>query len=406
MVPLTHPAFDIKGSESDELSDKKVILCVTGSVAAVETIKLARELMRFGAGVHAVMSPSAQKIIHPHVLQYATGHEVITELTGKIEHVELCGCREDKADLLLIAPCTANTIGKIATGIDDTSVTTFATTALGSGIPIVIAPAMHSSMYSHPIVMKNIQHLKELGIEFMRPRMEERSAKLASIEDIVLHVLRALDRNELKGKKILITAGGTAESIDPIRILTSRSSGKTGLELAREAYIRGANVKLIQRGYSPYTEIESIYVESAQQMTDAVLNELKRGFDVLMCPAAISDYTVDKHSNKISFDEKMMLSLKPVPKMIQLVRKKHPNLTIVGFKAETNLSMKELISRARSMRDEYKLDLVVANDVGGGGIGEEDNEVYILILSSEIVHVKGSKRDIAKRIIDALVEIL
>ncbi|MDD2666271.1 MAG: bifunctional phosphopantothenoylcysteine decarboxylase/phosphopantothenate--cysteine ligase CoaBC [Methanocellales archaeon] len=404
MVLLTHPAFDIKGAESDELSGKKIVLGITGSIAAVETVKLARELMRFGADVHAVMSPSAEKIIHPHALQYATGHEVITELTGKIEHVELCGCREDKADLLLIAPCTANTIGKIAAGIDDTSVTTFATTALGSGMPIVIAPAMHSSMYSHPIVMKNIRHLKELGIVFMNPRMEEGSAKLASIEDIVLCVLRVLDRNELKGKKVLITAGGTAESIDPIRILTSRSSGKTGLELAREAYIRGADVKLVQRGHSPYSEIESTYVESAQQMTDAVLNELRNGFDVLICPAAISDYTVDKHPDKASFGKEQTLSLKPVPKMIELVRKNHPDLTIIGFKAETNVSVKELISRARSMMDEYKLDLVVANDVGKGGIGEDENEVYIL--SNEIMHVKGSKSDIAKKVIDALVEVL
>ena len=139
-------------------------------------------------------------------------------------------------------------------------------------------------------------------------------------------------------------------------------------------------------------------------MTDVVLKELKKGFDVLICPAAISDYTVDKSPNKNYFGKELTLSLKPVPKLIQLVRKKHPDLNIIGFKAETNVPVKELISRARSMMDEYKLDLVVANDVGKGGIGEDENEVYII--SNEITHVKGSKRSIAKNIIDALVEVL
>ncbi|NYT00994.1 MAG: bifunctional phosphopantothenoylcysteine decarboxylase/phosphopantothenate--cysteine ligase CoaBC [Methanocellales archaeon] len=404
MVTLAHPAFDIRGSKGQELSGRRIILGVTGSIAAVETVKLARELMRFGADVRAVMSPSAQKIIHQQALQYGTGHEVITEITGKTEHVELCGDREDKADLLLIAPCTANTIGKIAAGIDDSSVTTFATTAIGSGIPIIIVPAMHVSMYSHPIVMKNIKRLEELGTEFMRPRMEEGSAKIASMDDIIIRVLRVLGSNELRGRKVLITAGGTAESIDPIRILTSRSSGKTGLELAREAYIRGAEVKLVQRGYSNYSEIESISVESAQQMTDSVLKELKKGFDVLICPAAISDYTVDKSPNKIYFGKELTLSLKPVPKLIKMVRKKYPDLTIIGFKAETNVPVEELISRAMSMKDKNKLDLVVANDVGKGGIGEDENEVYVI--SNEITQFKGSKRSIAKNIIDALVGVL
>ena len=139
-------------------------------------------------------------------------------------------------------------------------------------------------------------------------------------------------------------------------------------------------------------------------MTDAVLKELKKGFDVLICPAAISDYTVDKSPNKTYFGKELTLSLKKLPKMIQLVRKKYPDLTIIGFKAETNVPVKELISRARSMMDEHRLDLVVANDVGKGGIGEDENEVYII--SNDITHVKGSKRSIAKNIIDALVEVL
>ncbi|ATZ60875.2 MAG: bifunctional phosphopantothenoylcysteine decarboxylase/phosphopantothenate--cysteine ligase CoaBC [Methanosarcinales archaeon Met12] len=399
-----HPTTDIRGSKGDELGGKKIVLCVTGSIAAVEAVKLARELVRHGADVYAVMSDAAQKVIHQDALQYAIGRNVISGLTGDVEHIELCGDGTGKADLLLIAPCTANTIGKIATGIDDTPVTTFASTALGTKIPIIIAPAMHESMYSQPIVADNIQRLKRLGIEFVGPRLEEGKAKIADVEDIVLYVLRTLSEKGLKGKKVLIAAGATAESIDPIRILTSRSSGRTGLELGREAFIRGADVTLVHRGDSPYPMMRHIHVESAGEMTDAVLDELKGGYDIFICAAAISDYTVNRAPNKIPSGKNLTLPLKPVPKLIGLVREQYPDLPMVGFKAETNVATDVLIDRAKSLKDAVRLDLIVANDVGKGGIGEDENEVYII--GEDIVHVKGSKRDIAKKVIDAIVGIL
>lgn len=148
---------------SSSLDGKTIVLGITGSIAAVRCVELARELMRHGASVHAVMTKEAQKIIHPEAMRYATGNPVITEITGGVEHVEFCGMG-GKAHLLLVAPCTANTIGKIAHGIDDTPVTTFATTAFGSDIPIMIVPAMHESMYNHPIVIENTGKLTELGV--------------------------------------------------------------------------------------------------------------------------------------------------------------------------------------------------------------------------------------------------
>ncbi len=401
---MTHPTLDIKGSRGSELSGKKIVLGVTGSIAAVETIKLARELIRYSADVYGVMTKDAQKIIHPYALQYATGRDVITEITGDVEHIELCGNREGKADLLLIAPCTANTIGKIATGVDDTPVTTFASTAIGAEIPIIIVPAMHESMYSQPIAAENIQRLKKVGIEFVGPRLEEGGAKIADTEDVILRVLRSLSKKELKGKKVLVTGGATAEAIDPIRILTNRSSGKTGLELAREAFIRGAGVTLVQKGKCPYADIQNIYIESAKEMSDAVLGELKKGYDVFICAAAVSDYTIDKSKDKIPSGQELTLNLKPVPKVIERVRAEHPRLYMVSFKAETNVPKEELIDRARSMKDTIKLNLAVANDVGKGGIGGEENEVYII--GDEITHVKGSKREIAKKVIDAIVGML
>ncbi|MFQ6118924.1 MAG: bifunctional phosphopantothenoylcysteine decarboxylase/phosphopantothenate--cysteine ligase CoaBC [Methanosarcinales archaeon] len=388
-------------AKSNSLDEKTIVLGVTGSIAAVRTIELARELIRHGAKVFAVMTSSAQKILHSNALQYATGNKVITEITGRVEHVEFCGI-DGIADLLLIAPCTANTIGKIANGIDDTPITTFATTALGSGTPIMIVPAMHQSMYDHPIILENIKKLKELGVYFLEPKIEEKKAKIPDNSEIVLHVERLLYDKRLP-KKILITSGATIEYIDPIRILTNRSSGKTGIELAKEAYRRGAEVVIVHRNRIGLDriKIKEIFVETANDMLDAVLTELKnKDYDILISVAAISDYTLDMEKEKIKSGLDLTLKLKPTPKLIKVVREKYPNLKIIGFKAETNVSKEELIKRAKNAMIKYQLDLMVANDVGGGGIGTEDNEVYII--GDQIDHVKGSKKKIAIAILDRI----
>jgi len=156
-----HPINEIRGSKSKTLSGKRIVLGITGSIAAVECVKLARELTRHGAEVIPVMSKAATKIVHPDSIHFATGLEPIIELDGAVKHVELCGDTTGRADLLLIAPATANTISKMAQGIDDTSITTMASCALGSGMPIIIVPAMHNSMYTHGIITENIKRLKK-----------------------------------------------------------------------------------------------------------------------------------------------------------------------------------------------------------------------------------------------------
>ena len=188
-----HPSQDIKGIKSHLLQDKTIILAVTGSIAAVETIRLARELIRHKATVIPVMTPAATKIIHPDALWFATGKRPIVDLTGETEHVSYCGDVPEHVDLLLISPCTANTISKIAHGIDDTSVTTFATTAIGAKHPVIIVPAMHKSMYDHRIVQDNIKRLKDLGIGIVDPYLEQKKAKLASIEEITAQVIRMIE---------------------------------------------------------------------------------------------------------------------------------------------------------------------------------------------------------------------
>jgi phosphopantothenoylcysteine decarboxylase / phosphopantothenate---cysteine ligase len=376
------------------LDGKTIIVGVTGSIAAVEAVKLIRELKRKGATVHAVTTPAALRILHPNALEYATQNPVINELTGHVEHVAFLG-NDGSADLLLIAPCTANTIGKVAYGIDDTPVTTCAATALGSGKPVVMVPAMHSSMYSHPLIKENLKRLGEL-VHFVWPRLEEDRAKFADVREIVLTVERLLSRGDLVEKRILITSGATIEAVDPIRILTTRSSGRTGREIAYEAFRRGADVTIVHN--DNVRLVNQVRVESAAEMSDAVLTELEKGYDIFINAAAISDFTVDKHVEKIKSGQTLRLELKNVPKLTDIVRAKYPSLFIVCFKAETHTTPDALIECARSI----PVDLVVANDVTERGMGTADNEIYIV--DTHVERYQGDKAYLAVKIVDAIVQ--
>ncbi len=310
-----------------------------------------------------------------------------------------------KADLFLVAPATANTIGKMACGIDDTPVTTFATTALGSGKPVAVVPAMHEAMYRHPAVLRNLESLRAMGVTLIDPRIEEGKAKIADNLLICRDVERLLGPGDLLGKRILITSGSNAEAVDPIRILTNRASGKTGVALALEARRRGADVTLVHR-FIQDVPVRQVYAESAAAMLDAVLDELKLGCDALISVAAVADYTIDANADKIKSGQNLILELKPTKKIIKAVREAYPDLNIVGFKAETNVDDAKLLAIAeRTLRDS-KLDLVVANDVARGGMGTDDNRALIVDRSGCHRVVAGKKSLIAKSIIDALAEVL
>ncbi len=393
-------------TDANTLKDKTVVLAITGSIAAVRCVELAHSLIRKGARVIPVMSDAATRILHPDAMYYAAGNRVITEITGGVEHVVWCGADGD-SDLLLIAPATANTISKIACGIDDTTVTTFATTAIGSGKPVLVAPAMHEAMYNHPAVVDNINRLKRMGVTFIESVFEEGKAKIAQNEDIILETERILGPHSLDGKNILITSGATSERIDPIRVITSRASGRTGVALALEAYKRGAGaVTILHSKKQDLYGIREIIVESAKEMTDAVLNEAANT-DVLISAAAISDFTVDKAAQtKINSSSARTIVLKPVVKLLSKVTKQYPHLSVIGFKAETNISTEELITRAGKLMDKYKLAAVVANDVGSGGIGEETNRIHIIQKNNRITAVEGRKDKLAKHIIDVIEEVV
>jgi len=409
---FTHPSKDIKETRGKRLRDKCVVLCITGSVAAVQCSEIARTLMRHGAEVFTVMSPMAQKIIHPYLMEWATGNPVVTELTGKIEHVALVGEHPKKADLVLVAPATANTISKIACGIDDTTVTSVVSTAFGSNVPMIIVPAMHQSMYNHPVLTENVKKLKALGVEFVGPRMEEGKAKIAETKDILDAVIRRLAvRQDLSGLKVLVTTGSTVEYIDPVRVVTSRSSGKMGMAIAEEALSRGAEVTLVYglgKAAAP-PEARVISVETTEQMLEAVVSELEsKKYDVMIAVAAAADWTVEKpYPYKVSTHKlhSLDLKLKPTRKIIDHVKKVSPKSFLVAFRAEYRLSKKELIESGYERLLDADADLIVVNDVGkkGVGFGTETNEVFIVDREKKVVHVPlAPKRMVARKILDVV----
>jgi phosphopantothenoylcysteine decarboxylase/phosphopantothenate--cysteine ligase len=391
-----HPSKDIVESLGTELRGKNVVLGITGSVAAVQSPEIARLLMRHGAEVTVVVSEAAQLIIHPYLMEWATGNPVVTELSGKIEHIALAGDHSNKADFILIAPATANTISKIAMGIDDTPVTSTVTTAFGAEIPIIIVPAMHASMYKHPILRENIKKLEKLGVVFIGPRLEEGKAKIATPKEIVSTIIKRLgSKHDLAHKRILITAGPTVEYIDPVRIVTSKSSGRMGVELARAAYERGAEVILIygHGSVNPPEEVKVVQVDTTQEMYDAVASELKaESFDVVIAAAAVADWTPKKpRKMKVPTKKAATLSVtfQPTPKIVDAIKKWQNTTYLVLFKAEHSVSDDELVARAHRRLKKAKADLIVANDVGrpGVGFGTETNELFVVDTEKKVVHI-------------------
>ena len=389
-----HPSLDIVSSRGTELAGKKIVLCVTGSVAAYKSIELARLLMRHGADVTCVASKAATSLIKPSYFKWATGNEVITKLTGDLEHIKIADYK--KSDMIIVYPCTANTLGKLANGIDDTPISTVLNVGFGSKIPIVVGLAMHEAMYDNPAVRKNMDFLKN-KVNFIAPQMVEEKAKAAEPEDVLDFVLKKFgSSSKLRGKKVLITAGPTIEYIDPVRVITNQSTGKTGVLLASELVSAGAKVTLI---YGPGRElppkgVKLIRVETSQEMFNAIKKEMKQKFEIIVLAAAVSDYMPEKSSSvKIKSDQnKIILKLKRVPKIIDQIKKIQKNVFLVGFKAETNISKEKMISEARRKLKESNANLIVANDIGLKRYKENPEYNNVVVVDSKKVTQSGWKK--------------
>ena len=366
------------------LAGKQIVVAVTGSIAAVDVVRLIHSLRRCGAVVQAVMSEAATGIISADSLTYASGRPAITRISGMVEHVTYCG-DGGSADLLLIAPCTANTISKIACGIDDTPVTTFATTALGSGIPILVVPAMHHSMYRHPAVRGNLECLRAWGIGVVDPRIEEGRAKIADEETVVLWCERMILKQPLKGKRVLITSGPCREQVDDVRVLTTRSTGLMGRALALEAFRLGADVTVVHRDVFPC--VKNVPSDSAADMREAVHRCFSTGggADIYISAAALSDFAAKRYKGKIPSGEKISLELEPLPKLLDEVIRQWAPLS-VAFKLgkAPEKQSKQMLAKGVSA--------VMMNSPGTMGSTEGE---YTLLSKKGKTKLNGSKGAVA-----------
>jgi phosphopantothenoylcysteine decarboxylase/phosphopantothenate--cysteine ligase len=411
-----HPSRDILGSFSSALAGKRVALGITGSVAAVKSVDVARLLMRYGADVFPVMSGEAQRLIHPNLMHWATGNRPVTELTGAIEHVYLGGNVRDKVDLVLVCPSTANTIGKAAAGIDDTPVTTLITTACGEGIPVCMVPAMHAPMYEHPVVVSNIQKLTDMGFRFVEPDVSEGKAKLPSVETIVWSAVKLLASDgPLAGKTVAVSAGRTVEYIDPIRVITNNSSGKMGIELTKALLLSGADIHLIygKGSATPVSSVPTIRVDTAEEMANEVVALLSsKRVDCFIAAAAVGDWKAAQTAKeKISThtEDSITLELSPTVKIIDRIKERFPETFLVAFRALYRKSPDDLSKDAASRMTKAKADVIAVNDVGSDGVGFEsdNNEMRVFSKNGREYHIPFSdKFRVAERLVEIIAQLL
>jgi phosphopantothenoylcysteine decarboxylase / phosphopantothenate---cysteine ligase len=392
------------------MSERHVVLGVSGSIAAYKAVDLASKLTQAGIAVHVVMTRAATQLVGPATFRAITGLPVSTsmfELTNphSIEHISL----SEIADLFLIAPCTANVMAKVAHGIADDLLTC---TALATRAPVLIAPAMHTAMWENAATQANLETLESRGVSFVGPATGRLASggfgagRFAPVDEIIGTILGLLGKGgDLSGRKLVITAGGTRESIDPIRFLSNRSTGKMGFALAKAARDRGANVALITAPTFLDTPAGmSVFpVESAADMFDAV-SAVTEDADVLIMAAAVADYAPEmRASEKIKKDDvDFSLPLNRTQDILATIR----DVPIrVGFAAESE----NVIENAQRKLVSKDLDLIVANDISrkDSGMGADDNECTILGRSGDSDALPlMPKRDVADRILDRIVALL
>ncbi len=390
------------------LKGRKIVLGVTGGIAAYKAAELVRELVKAQAEVHVVMTRNAQAFITPLTFQTLSGNPVTTELfnliaESEIGHIALA----DRAEVLVIAPATANIIGKIAAGIADDMLTTI---VMATQAPVLLAPAMNVHMWENPICQENIQRLRSQGYHFIDPEAGELACgyegkgRLAEIPAIVEEIRALLSPKDFSGEKVLVTAGPTEEPIDPVRFLSNRSSGKMGFALARAARRRGAEVTLISgpTALPVPPQMKYIAVRSAAQMREAVLNHLESA-SILIMAAAVSDYRPkQKAPEKIKKSKlETVVELELNPDILAEAGKKKKSRIMVGFAAETE----NLLQNTREKLEKKNLDLIVANDVTlpGAGFKADTNIVKIMDRSGKVEEVPlMTKEDLADRILDRI----
>ncbi|MBI2658277.1 bifunctional phosphopantothenoylcysteine decarboxylase/phosphopantothenate--cysteine ligase CoaBC [Candidatus Woesearchaeota archaeon] len=403
------------------LRGKVIVICVTGGIACYKSIGLVKQLKAFGAYVHVIMTEASKHLVDAKDFEKASGNEVQSSLfhpkinyaeyikkNKPIKHISL----SDAADLFLICPATANVIGKIANGIADDLLTTSITATIA---PVLICPAMNVKMWKNPIVQENVKKLRKHNYHFVEPEYGELACgykgvgRLAGSKKILdMVALLVKQRNDLKGKKVIVTAGATVEEIDPVRVITNKSSGKMGTNIAEQAFLRGADVLLL-RGYSSIEPSYNIKEEKFTTVKD-LFSKIKKNMqktDIFIHAAAVSDFTIaNRQDTKIKSNKELQLELAPAAKIFEKLKKMNKKMLLVGFKAEHDVPKSRLTASAYSILKKADADMVVANDVGkrGRGFDVDTNEVFIVDRNKKIQHIRlADKRIVADGILDAII---
>ena len=393
------------------LTNKTIVLGITGGIAAYKAVDLASKLTKAGAKVEVIMTEAATRFINPLTFRSLTSRPVVTtmwELTSEfsIEHVALA----EAADIVVIAPATANTIAKIAAGIADDML---GCTVLATKVPVVIAPAMHSGMWENAVTQENVARLKTRGLVFIEPEYGrlasggEGIGRLADTEKIISTIKRVLGKGgDLSGRRIVVTAGGPREAIDPVRFISNRSSGKMGYALAEAAIDRGAEVTLITAptALAEPTGVEVIHITSTAEMKEAVTQAMTEA-NVLIMAAAAADYqpknvAKGKIKKEVTGAE-LTLELIETPDILSEVK---GDFIKVGFAAESE----KLIENAIEKLQRKRCDLFVANDITAtdSGFEVDENKVTFIDKNSKIEELPlMSKREVADRILDRVIDL-
>ncbi|MBA32174.1 MAG: bifunctional phosphopantothenoylcysteine decarboxylase/phosphopantothenate--cysteine ligase CoaBC [Chloroflexi bacterium] len=391
------------------LTNKRIVLGVTGSIACYKALELASKLVQNGALVDTIMTKSSQEFLTPLAFKSLTHRDVVTNMYDinsqfAINHVGLA----ESADIIVIAPATANTIAKISNGMSDDSLTT---TVLAAKCPIVIAPAMDGNMFDNPATQNNIATLISRGIFISGPEYGRLASgligngRMTSPKNLVNIVTTTLGSNgDLSGKKILISAGGTAEPIDPVRFITNKSSGKMGYSLATAARDRGATVTLVSASNMLETPIgmQTKKVKTSSEMYDVISKEIIE-MDAIIMAAAVSDWTPEKYSSskyKKNGTENWSIDLIKTTDIIANISK--PNLIKIGFAAESD----NLIENGKSKIQSKSLDLIVANDIldKNNGFESDTNKVSIIHPNGDVEAIPTMpKYEIANEILDRMI---
>lgn len=391
------------------LKGKTILLGVTGSIAAYKIAILASSLKKLGADVHVLMTENATNFINPITFESLTGNKCLVDTFDRnfqfqVEHVSIA----KRADAVMIAPASANVIGKIAHGIADDMLTT---TVMACKCHVMISPAMNTNMYTNPIVQDNIKTLRKYGYEIIEPASgylacgDTGAGKMPEPETLLSYIIRecAMEK-DMKGLKVLVTAGPTQEAIDPVRYITNHSSGKMGYALAKMAMLRGADVTLVsgQVAIAPPPFVKVVSIKSAKEMFDALISVSDKQ-DVIIKAAAVADYRPKEISDEKmkKKDDQMSIELERTDDILKyLGEHKVPGQFLCGFSMETQ----NMISNSRVKLEKKNLDMIAANNlkVAGAGFKGDTNVITLITQDEEVSLDLMSKEEAAGKILDKI----